>query len=317
MLACAIVVGAGVALVFHLLVTSKAEPAAWGVEMVGGVAIILAAWRITRMRWGRPMREMSDLVARIRVGDAPIEELSSIRGGPRVIVPVVQELLRELRQQQRELATLNEEMRQRVAQRTDALERTIGTLRHQATRDSLTGLFNRRFLDQYLPQVVRNSDERGMELTVVMGDLDHFKKLNDTLGHAAGDDLLRSVGQIIRSTVRGEDVPFRFGGDEFLIVMPGSMMEQGRALAGRLSSLIDALGRTIKVPQQPRLSFGVACLTDAQARTPEGLMSLADKALYECKRKRQGMLGGGAKGSGVGSGVGLQARAASLQCPAL
>jgi diguanylate cyclase (GGDEF)-like protein len=259
------------------------------------------------------MREMNDLVARIRAGDAPIEELSTVRGGPRVIVPVVQELLRELRQQRCELATLNDEMRQRVAQRTDALERTIGTLRHQATRDSLTGLFNRRFLDQYFPQVVRKSDEREMELTVVMGDLDHFKKLNDTLGHAAGDDLLRSVGQIIRSTVRGEDVPFRFGGDEFLIIMPGSTIEQGRALAGRLSSLIDALGRTVKLPQQPRLSFGVACLTHAEERTPEALMSLADKALYECKRERQGMSGGGAKGSGAG----LQARAASLQCPAL
>src|SRR6187200_1774560 len=100
---------------------------------------------------------------------------------------MLQDLLREIRQQRCEIATLKDEMRQRVAQRTDALERTIGTLRHQATRDPLTGLFNRRFLDQYLPQVVQRSTSQGMDVAVLMCDLDHFKLLNDTLGHAAGD----------------------------------------------------------------------------------------------------------------------------------
>jgi diguanylate cyclase (GGDEF)-like protein len=194
-------------------------------------------------------------------------------------------------------------MRQRVAQRTDALERTIGTLRHQATRDPLTGLFNRRFLDQYLPQVVQRSMSQGMDVAVLMCDLDHFKLLNDTLGHAAGDDLLKSVGQIIRSTIRGEDVPFRVGGDEFLVVLPSSTAEHAWALGERLASLVDGLGKTLKLPRRPRLSFGVACLTEVADRSVNGLLLRADQALYERKRVRQGA----ARPVLTGSGAALQA----------
>jgi len=312
--ACATVATSGVALIVYLLAIGRGEPARWGVEALVAVAVVLTVYAMTRRWWARPMREMRDLVGRIRAGDAPIEELSTIGGGMRPIVPLVQELLRESRQQRCDLATLNDEIRQRVAQRTDALERTIGTLRQQATRDALTGLFNRRFLEQYLPQIVQRSVEQRTQLTVLMVDLDYFKALNDTLGHAAGDDLLRSVGQIVRSTLRGEDVPFRLGGDEFLIVMPASSAEHGWALGERLSSLVDALGRTMKVPQQPRLSFGVACLTDVPDRSVAGLSGAADRALYECKRQRRGA---GAKGQSAWRGDGLQQSGSSLQCPAL
>ena len=312
-LACAIVVGSGVALTLHLLVTSRAEPARWGVELLGVATLCLAVYGMTRWWWGRPTRELRDLIGRVRAGEAPIEELATIGRGPRVIVPLVQGLLRELREQRRELATLNEEIRQRVARRTDALERAIGTLRHQATRDALTGLFNRRFLDTYLPQVVRRCAERRTDVTVVMADLDYFKLLNDTLGHAAGDDLLRSVGQLIRSTVRGEDAPFRLGGDEFVIVMPGAVAEHGRALGERVSSLVDALGRTIKLPNRPRLSFGVACLTDAPADgSAAGLLVRADQALYDCKRARRAER----LPAPPGPPQPLQAGGSSLQCPA-
>lgn len=311
-LACAIVAGSGVALTLHLLVTSRAEPARWGLELIGAAGVLLAVYGMTRWWWGRPLRDMHKLLAAIRAGEAPIEALASIGHGPRLLVPVATELLRELRQQRCDLATLHEEIRQRVAQRTDALERTIGTLRHQATRDALTGLFNRRFLDTYLPQVVRRCLEQKHDVTLVMADLDHFKSLNDTLGHAAGDELLRVVGQLIRSTVRGEDAPFRIGGDEFLIIMPASTVEHGRALSERLSSLVDALGRTYKLANRPRLSFGVACLTDLADASPAGLMSRADQALYACKRARREDRSAAANGSAVP----LQAAGSSLQCPA-
>jgi diguanylate cyclase (GGDEF)-like protein len=270
-----------------VLIASRVEPRQWAVGALGAVAVLLAVWGMTWGWWGRPMRQMRELVRRIRAGDAPIEQLADVRRGVRRFVPDLQDLLRELRQQRCDIAKLHDEMRQRIAQRTDALERTIGTLRHQATRDSLTGLFNRRFLDQYLPQVVRRYGEHGLDVTVVMADLDHFKLLNDTLGHAAGDDLLKSVGQIIRSTARGEDAAFRFGGDEFVIVMPNSHADHGRALGERLASLVDALGRTLKLAKQPRLTFGVACLTDVPDRSVAGLMSLADSALYARKRAQQ------------------------------
>jgi diguanylate cyclase (GGDEF)-like protein len=274
--------------------------------------VCLAVFGMTRWWWGRPTRELRNLIERIRAGDAPIEELAAIRHGPRAIVPVIQSLLRDLREQRRELATLNEEIRQRVAHRTDALERTIGTLRHHATRDGLTGLFNRRFLDTFLPQVLKRCSEKGLDITLVMADLDHFKLLNDTLGHAAGDELLRSIGQLIRSTIRGEDAAFRLGGDEFVIVMPACGPAQGRALAERLASLVDALGRTYKVARRPRMSYGVACLTEVPGGSPAELMLRADQALYDCKRARQ------AERDPASNSLSepLQPDGPSIQCPA-
>jgi diguanylate cyclase (GGDEF)-like protein len=309
-LACAIVVGSGVALVLHLLITSRAEPARWGVEALGAAGVLLAVYGITRWWWAKPTRELCDLIEAVRAGDAPIEALADVRHGPRVLAPVLQDVLRELRQQRLDLATLHEEIRQRVAQRTDALQRTIGTLRHQATRDALTGLFNRRFLDTYLPQVVKRATERRADVAVIMADLDHFKTLNDTLGHAAGDELLRSVGQIIRSTVRGEDVPFRVGGDEFLIVIPNGAIEHAKALGERVASLVEALGKTYKLPQRPGMSFGLACLTEATDGSAVGLVALADKALYDCKRARQG---GQTATNDIRAP--LQVADPSLQCP--
>jgi diguanylate cyclase (GGDEF)-like protein len=311
-LACAIVVGSGVTLVLHLLIISRAEPARWGVEALGAAGVVLAVYGMTRWWWWRPIRELQELIDAVRAGKAPIEALSDVRHGPNSLAAVVQDLLGEWREQKRDLATLHEEMRQRVAQRTDALERTIGTLRHQATRDALTGLFNRRFLDTYLPQVVKRGVERHGDVAIVMADLDSFKILNDTLGHAAGDELLRSVGQIVRSTVRGEDVPFRVGGDEFLIVIPDGAAAHARALGQRISSLVDSLGRTYKLPERPGLSFGVACLTQVADGSAAGLMALADKALYDCKRARRGNGGDGAE---VARDP-LQTAASTLQCRA-
>jgi diguanylate cyclase (GGDEF)-like protein len=239
------------------------------------------------------MRRLRQLLSEHQAGDDTIERLAEIEGGPRAIVPAIQELLRELRDQRAAIAGLELEMRQRIANRTDALERTIGTLRQQATRDALTGLFNRRFLDQYLPQCVVRHVKEKRDLCLLMMDLDNFKVLNDTLGHAAGDELLRAVGQLVRSAARGDDVAFRCGGDEFVVLLPGYGADAARALAERLTSLVDALGRTLKVPLPPRLAAGMATLSACPDPTPGGLLAEADRCLYEVKRARKGIAAGG------------------------
>ncbi|MBC8146289.1 MAG: diguanylate cyclase, partial [bacterium] len=170
------------------------------------------------MNWARPSRRLRRLLPLIKSGERAIEELATV-GGPREfgrMIPAIQELLHDLRRQRVELSMLNEEMRQRVAKRTDALERSIGSLRHQATRDALTGLGNRRMLDLSLPQLMETCRTQRTDLCVMVIDVDNFKKLNDTLGHGCGDQLLRDVGQLIRSTVRTTDMSFRMGGDEFV-----------------------------------------------------------------------------------------------------
>ena len=281
---------AGVACIFRLLLDRDPLRSAWTLQFVLAVAAVLASvWdTVYRYRcWTLPMRRLTALTRQVIEGELPIESLSAVRGGVEPLVPLVQSLLRDLRQQEVVIAELNFEMQQKVASRTDALERVIGSLRQQATRDVLTGLFNRRFLDQYLPQAVARAAQVRADLCLLMIDVDNFKLLNDTLGHAAGDDLLRAIGQLIRSAIRGEDVAFRCGGDEFVVLLPGYDQKAGQALADRLIMLVDALAKTIKVSAPPRLSIGVATLGSlGDDQTPEALLAEADKSLYAVKEQR-------------------------------
>ena len=151
----------------------------------------------------------------------------------------------------------------------------------------MTGLYNRRLLDQHLPPIVDRCRVAKSHLSLLMIDVDHFKILNDTLGHAAGDDLLRDIAQIIRSTIREHDVAFRYGGDEFIVVLEGFDAEAGAALGDRLVSLVDALSQTLRVEPKPRLSIGVATIKDLAKATPTSLVEEADRLLYEEKRMRK------------------------------
>ena len=194
----------------------------------------------------------------------------------------------ELRQQKAEIAGLEHDLRQRIAQRTDALERVIGSLRQQATRDGLTGLFNRRFLDTYLPQLWERCQASGTNLALLMMDVDHFKTLNDTLGHAAGDEMLRMTGQVIRSAARGEDAVFRCGGDEFVVLMPDCDAEAAKVLGEHISKMVDGLARTWRVNPPPRISVGYATMLDLPEPSPKALLAAADGRLYEKKRHGRG-----------------------------
>lgn len=244
-----------------------------------------------RRRWTEPLRKLAEIVPQVRAGQVPIEELSAISGPLAPVAMLLKELMRDLRRQRAEVAALENETRQKIANKTDALERTIGSLRRQATRDVLTGLYNRRMLDEYLPRTIKQCKESNTSLCVLMIDVDHFKLLNDTLGHSAGDDLLKNIGQLIRSAIRDKDLAFRCGGDEFIVQLEGYDAEAGQAVADRLTELVDALAKTLRVTPGPRLSIGVATLADCSKATPEALLELADKLLYEVKGARRRAVG--------------------------
>jgi len=253
------------------------------------MSLLCAGWLVHHMRrWRLPLRRLRKTLLLIRRGEAPIAELSQITGPLASFRKILQELLRELRQSKVELAICQHEMRQRIAQRTDALERLVGSLRQQANRDPLTGLYNRRMLDQYLSTIVQRAQAAEADLSLLMLDLDNFKALNDTLGHAAGDELLRTVGQLIRSSVREQDLAFRYGGDEFVIVIPDHGYTIGHAVKHRLCSLVDQLGRTLKTTPSLGISAGLACLSEFSDCSPRGLLLEADKRLYETKCSRKG-----------------------------
>ena len=180
----------------------------------------------------------------------------------------------------------------RSAQRTDALEQKLGSMRQQANRDPLTGLYNRRAFDEHVNAVVREAGSTGGNVALLMLDLDNFKLLNDTLGHAVGDEFLRDVGQIIRSGIRKGDLGFRYGGDEFVVLMPDAQREDADATGQRLVGLIDGLGRTLKLPRPVGASVGLATLRELSDRTAAGLLREADRRQYEIKdTRRQGLPG--------------------------
>lgn len=251
------------------------------------IMLIYAAAR-RRRRYTEPLARMLDLLPKARDGEEPIESLASVGGAIAPLAAICQELLRDRRHEQLRVRQLELEIRQRVANRTEALERTIGSLRNQASRDGLTGLMNRRALDTYLPDAIDRCKRAAIGLCVLMLDIDDFKPLNDTLGHAAGDEMLRSLAQIIRSTIPETDAAFRCGGDEFVVVLEDHSPTAGAAVAERIGSLADALGKTFRVPNPPRLSIGLSSLAEVKDRTAGGLLAVADARLYQVKSTRHG-----------------------------
>jgi diguanylate cyclase (GGDEF)-like protein len=227
--------------------------------------------------------KLAKLIGEIHQGQAPMEDLSGINGPQRKLAAAVLEILRNLRSQRVSIAIMEEETRQRIANRTDALERKIGSLREQSFRDALTGLNNRRALDQMLPQVMERCRMKNEPLTLLMIDVDYFKALNDTLGHGVGDEFLRSLGQIIQSTIRQSDAAFRCGGDEFVILMPNCERQPALNTIQRLQSLTQALTVTYTLENPPRLSVGACTMSELEDPTAEKLMRKADESLYAVK----------------------------------
>jgi diguanylate cyclase (GGDEF)-like protein len=158
------------------------------------------------------------------------------------------------------------------------------SLRERSTRDELTGLFNRRYMEDSLDRELRRAIREGEPLGVVMVDLDHFKRLNDAFGHAAGDFALRLVGQFLQSNVRAEDIACRFGGEEFVIILPKASAEDTRRRAEALRLSIRSLRADPGGPSfsTVTMSVGVAAYPQHGA-TRESLLLAADEALYRAK----------------------------------
>ncbi len=160
------------------------------------------------------------------------------------------------------------------------------TLKSQSIRDPLTGLFNRRFLEESLERECRRSIRSNRPLSVMMLDIDHFKRFNDTFGHDAGDAVLREVGAVLRSFFRGEDVACRYGGEEFALVLTDTTAEGSLGRAMQLREQVHQLSLSFRRQSlgPVTISVGVAMLPH-HATTAEALLRVADKALYRAKHE--------------------------------
>jgi two-component system cell cycle response regulator len=154
-----------------------------------------------------------------------------------------------------------------------------------AVTDSLTGLYNRRYLETHFEELTRDLSSGGRPISLLIMDADHFKKVNDDHGHAAGDDVLRGIAQRVMGGVRGFDTPIRLGGEEFVVLMPNVDAKAAFGAANRLRAMIEAEpfevsenGDTLPVT----ISIGVA--TGKAGETAlDALLEQADQALYAAK----------------------------------
>jgi len=176
-------------------------------------------------------------------------------------------------------------------------------LRNQAIRDPLTGLFNRRYLEETLDRELERCRRANTPLTLMLLDVDHFKRFNDTQGHDAGDALLSQMGALMSQCFRTSDIPCRFGGEEFVVVLPEAPLSVGEVRANQFREAVKELslmhnGRHLGTVT---ISVGVAEFPSHGA-TSESLLKVADVALYEAKRNGRDQVRGPAA-SGTASAV--------------
>lgn len=178
--------------------------------------------------------------------------------------------------------TLSQIKRKRFNER---LREDLAQTMELAVIDGLTGLNNRRYLDLHLKTLFNRAALRGRDLSVCMTDIDCFKQVNDLYGHEAGDEVLKEFASRLRSTVRGADLACRYGGEEFVVVMPDTSLETATAVAERLRSIIENRLFVLRSGQHLQITASLGIASNlAGVDSPEQLMRQADKALYEAKR---------------------------------
>lgn len=161
----------------------------------------------------------------------------------------------------------------------------IDRMNNLAMKDSLTGLYNRRFINEKLPIDMANSSLAGKELSIIMADIDFFKKVNDTYGHLNGDRTLKQFAKLLTASLkRGTDWIARFGGEEFMICLPGARQEKAIEIAEMIRMKIQDSTIDCGVNQfNITASFGISTLQPERVMTMEELIDIADKKLYEAK----------------------------------
>jgi diguanylate cyclase (GGDEF)-like protein len=181
------------------------------------------------------------------------------------------EVQRELRRKTKELGETNEK-----------LEAANALLEMLSITDELTGLFNRRRFNEAFTMEVRRATRYHHSLSVIMLDIDHFKEVNDTHGHPAGDIVLKRLGAILRDHLRETDLVARYGGEEFVMVLPETTLEIARTIAERLRARIE--NETFRTDEKElRITVSMGLVSRQGTLEAEALLAEADEALYRAK----------------------------------
>lgn len=184
-----------------------------------------------------------------------------------------------------QLGTLNKAMKHKV----DELYSMAQNLEQQASIDILTGIFNRMKFEEYFDLEVQKAKMHRNPLSIILLDIDDFKKVNDTFGHNEGDEVIKSISNLLTKNVRGTDTLSRWGGEEFVILLPSTSLEQAKIVANNLRKII--FDHDFNIPQQKiSCSFGVAIYNPED--TKEELFKRVDKILYKAKNSGKNIVFG-------------------------
>ncbi len=253
---------------------------------VGSIAF-LRLWSLNRWfdrRVVRPLRDMASLGSDPGVA---LSRLPTIEHGvweeTAQIAQQIESLLRKSADAESRAQRVEQDTRRQLLHRERGFDLKLRRAKDEASIDPLTRMRNRVFLEGELESIFQQSRERNEPLSVVMIDLDNFKKYNDSNGHQVGDTLLRFVGSLLRGGIRPTDHAVRYGGDEFLLLLPETDGAGAAAIVDRLIKLFSQYALQAGASCNVSMSAGVACSTDPDCESGHALVSFADAALYAAK----------------------------------
>lgn len=202
------------------------------------------------------------------------------------IPPIVQKniSLHRIKLEHDRLQLRLEWMLEELQEKNKQLEESMARLRELSITDPLTGLVNRRYFSDRLSQEFSKAQRYSNDLSCCMLDLDHYKEFNDTLGHQMGDELLHRTAEMIRDCLRESDVAARYGGDEFVLLLPNTSAEEAFRVAQRVREKMDIEFRQntqLRIPVT--ISAGIASLFNDYPPSADTLVAMADRALYHAK----------------------------------
>ena len=161
----------------------------------------------------------------------------------------------------------------------------FSSVKNMAIYDTLTGLHNRRYFEERLEVEAQKCFCSSTPLSLVMVDIDFFKKVNDTFGHTEGDQVLCKVSSLLKTSVRKKDIVARYGGEEFILILPEARLEESFVIAERIRRLVEnTLFEVGKAQVNLTLSMGISNFPSHRVKSKEELMEMADQALYDAKR---------------------------------
>ncbi|MFQ5490703.1 MAG: diguanylate cyclase [Phycisphaerae bacterium] len=230
-----------------------------------------------------PLKELSGVVRRFAQGDFGAR--STLHRGDEIgaLARSFNRMADELEQKHQQIVAFNADLEQRVRTRTEQL-------RELAAREPLTGLYNRRHFGEVLERRFSEATRYGSDLSCIMMDLDNFKDSNDRFGHYTGDEVLILVATTVASQLRAADVAARFGGDEFVILLPQTPGDRAWMLAERIMEKFGA-DLAEQLPEvRVTLSVGIASLAETGADSAEALVRAADQAMYRAKDAGKGRI---------------------------